>query len=280
MRIRIPEILLGCFLTIAVFAMGMSLSSTGFLPNPAIENNATTVEKSNGTSKTVSNPDSADERVARYTLWLAILTGGLVLVSFFQGYFLIRSDRTARISAEAAKLSAEAAVSAQRPILIINSVNLIAPGIPSISHGMMLPQSLKPAIGFQNFGNGPAEISAGCLEWIVAAKPSDLPLPPNYKNVVPYTTNAVVLEKGSIPLDVSCQIELSSGQLDALNTSQQFLWVFGYIAYKSVLSTSHETRFCMKWVRAREGSDGPFGFVWESATPEVYTRRTAPRSGP
>jgi hypothetical protein len=51
---------------------------------------------------------SADDRIADYTEWLAVLTGGRVIVAAIQIGFLIRTDKTARISADAAKQSAHA----------------------------------------------------------------------------------------------------------------------------------------------------------------------------
>jgi hypothetical protein len=48
------------------------------------------------------DPRSPDERVADYTLWLERFTGLLALVSFMQGIFLYRADKSARVSADAA----------------------------------------------------------------------------------------------------------------------------------------------------------------------------------
>src|SRR5450755_229976 len=59
---------------------------------------------------------TTDERVADYTWWLAVLTAGLVCAGVIQFGFLIRSDNTARIAANAADLSARAAVAIQLPI--------------------------------------------------------------------------------------------------------------------------------------------------------------------
>lgn len=60
------------------------------------------------TPKTGSS-ESADDRIAQYTEWLAGFTGLLVLISSVQILFLIRADKTARTSADAAKVLAEAA---------------------------------------------------------------------------------------------------------------------------------------------------------------------------
>lgn len=55
---------------------------------------------------------SAEDRVADYTMWLTIFTAVLAAVSIVQICFLLRSDKTARISSEAAKKSAEIAEAA------------------------------------------------------------------------------------------------------------------------------------------------------------------------
>jgi len=58
-----------------------------------------------------SKPDS-DAKLALYTEVLAWFTGALVVVSAFQGFILIRAGQTARITAEAARDSANATIDA------------------------------------------------------------------------------------------------------------------------------------------------------------------------
>lgn len=57
--------------------------------------------------------------IAAYTGALAVFSGALVLVSAVQIYFLNRSDKTARLTAEAAKRSADAFAIAERPYIFI-----------------------------------------------------------------------------------------------------------------------------------------------------------------
>jgi hypothetical protein len=53
----------------------------------------------------VFQTEKADDRIANYTLWLAILTGALVVVSFVQIRFLVRADENARNAASFAERS-------------------------------------------------------------------------------------------------------------------------------------------------------------------------------
>ncbi|HEY2247180.1 MAG TPA: hypothetical protein VGH70_07040 [Bradyrhizobium sp.] len=79
---------------------------------------------------TRSPKSSTDERLADYTWWLAVLTGGLVVTAIGQGFFIARSDKTARIAANAATKSAEVAEKTlrltQRAYLVIDRINSTA----------------------------------------------------------------------------------------------------------------------------------------------------------
>jgi hypothetical protein len=109
MKFRLPELFLGCFLTVAVFCTGLTFSTT-FQPNG---------NGSSEKSSVAAHADAADDRIARYTLWLAILTGGLVLVSSFQFYFLNRAEKT---SQSLAKLAREEFTATHRPRVIVRFI--------------------------------------------------------------------------------------------------------------------------------------------------------------
>lgn len=70
-------------------------------------------------SSSHSTKEENDEALVRYTYWLALLTGGLVLVSAGQGFFLLRADRTARITAEAAQAQTYNFSKLERPYLYV-----------------------------------------------------------------------------------------------------------------------------------------------------------------
>jgi|HubBroStandDraft_5_1064220.scaffolds.fasta_scaffold175120_2 hypothetical protein len=83
--------------------------------------------------KTADKPTKigADERIADYTWWLAVLTGALVIVSISQGFFLLRADKTARMTAAAALKSAETAekdlLASHQPLVTISNLELCEP---------------------------------------------------------------------------------------------------------------------------------------------------------
>lgn len=69
--------------------------------------NHPTVNSSAHTPAQSSSESESSSKIATYTLWLTIFTGVLALVGIVQFFFLIRADKTARTSADAAKISAD-----------------------------------------------------------------------------------------------------------------------------------------------------------------------------
>jgi hypothetical protein len=104
---------LAAFAAVAIF-VGVVLWRALFPPHPIKNATAADEQYSEQQSAEKEAPVSAakiaaDEKIATYTLALAIFTALLVLVSAFQIAFLIGADETARVAANAAQQSAEAA---------------------------------------------------------------------------------------------------------------------------------------------------------------------------
>jgi hypothetical protein len=131
--------LLGCL----AVAIGFELNDAARYQ--AAHNNYTQPNKK---SEYVAASESADDRIARYTLWLAIITGGLVGVSAFQGYFLIRADRTATRTSEATAGLVNTGRAQVRAYVHINSAKI----------DFITPPFIHPLIGINasNSGQSPA----------------------------------------------------------------------------------------------------------------------------
>src|ERR1700730_6083225 len=104
MRFRTPKIFLGAFLAVAIFAMGMLFASSF---QPQSYKQTATAEQQPSDKKIENHAQTQSlwvptDSVGLYTLVLAVFTGLLTIVSAGQGYFLLRADKNARISAEAA----------------------------------------------------------------------------------------------------------------------------------------------------------------------------------
>jgi hypothetical protein len=113
-----PDILIG-ILVASLFWVGVFVWQSPQPPNHA----GVASQHCEGTKSECAKAGS-DERIADYTWWLAVLTAGLVCSGVIQFGFLIRSDNTARIAANAADLSARAAVGQKLPILRCDTPHL------------------------------------------------------------------------------------------------------------------------------------------------------------
>jgi hypothetical protein len=225
---------------------------------------------------------ATDVIIAIFTVFLATKTGGLYRETYAlrqladeQRVDTLRSIKAAEASAKAAGLAAEAAIASDRPILVINKVQLLLPreeGGSFLSGGANLRPRMQPNISFINFGRTPAQIIFGGIDWSIANQAAQLRKPPEYRYSIPYAPSAVIETGKSVPLDIGCQIDLDSAQLALLNSSAEHLFVYGYIKYRSFFNTEHKSRFCGKWVLA--GAGKPQGFVWDSDAPQEYVKNT------
>ena len=188
---RVPEIALGALLSVAVFALGVLFST-----QPPIYDAQR--DKAGKYADNEAAKIAIDERLARYTWWLAVLTGGLVVVAVGQGYFLLRADRTARIAANAANLSAKAAVGQKLPIIRCRTPhlwpaqnaaqiqNFAGTGDPTRNDFIKVID-----LGFFNFGETLAYPQECGLGWMLTEAPNAVPTEPIYTTVRPLNSELV-----------------------------------------------------------------------------------------
>jgi hypothetical protein len=99
-------------------------------------------------------PKTAEERIALYTEVLAWFTGLLAVVSSGQGYFLYRADKTTRITADAALLSAGAARDTANAVVV--QMRAYASVTAARIHGFEGDGPLRLHIRIANRGQTPA----------------------------------------------------------------------------------------------------------------------------
>lgn len=119
-----------------------------------------------------------EERLAEYTGWLAVLTVALVLASVVQGFFLLRADKTARITALAAKRSADAAIGVELPILVPVDIALLRDlggGVQNYVVGYPAAVSIF-RLRLRNLGRTAAELTSQGVEWRVVKQLPKIPI--------------------------------------------------------------------------------------------------------
>lgn len=267
------------FLGLGAFGISTEISSQHRIQDTA-------AHKTNKRAKTNIDPRTADERIADYTLWLERFTGLLAILSFIQIAFLFSADRTARITADAAKAAADAAMAAlDRPWLYIET-----PVIGKIS----LPvwkERLLATLCFTNHGKAPALILSAKATLFCSPGPflGDAfpvrPLPTTMRDfpaahsvgLFVYTSSQDILQKDennylhpvNTQVVVASQttsseyffrgesiIDLSGGGLPVEYTG--YIYLIGHVIYKSPNSEREVVAFCYEATT----SIGPFKSIY------------------
>jgi hypothetical protein len=224
---------------------------------------------------------SADERVASYTGWLALLTGLLVAVTSGQIGFLIRADKTARISADAAKtaadaardaansakeqslhlrasvvsaqkaadaadLSAKAAIGVELPSLHIVSVTSdVDPAVVTFPEYVRL---LTPVVEYTNYGRTPAFIDEIIVNALIDGA---LPRTPIYRRHLPWSER-IVIGHGEIKKTMNYAYvgskAFSDDDIAGVTDGSRDVYVYGVISYRDFLDKSQSRGFLSIWV--------------------------------
>jgi hypothetical protein len=238
------------------FAVGGSFVSA-YLTPPAQHESSAGAEHTNPERNTKEKTDQHDTKieplwmptdsVGLYTLVLAVFTGLLVVVSAGQGYFLIRSDKTARIAAEAASRSARAAINIELPILAAR-VSQFSFGNARETVGGNDQIYDYCAAGYLNIANGgrtkarPLQVECG---WFFG---DQLPPIPSFTFTKQLSLNAVLDPTDDDPMAVNITesvFKTGLGFYDAVRHDKLRLWFYCRITYLDFMQESHEAGFLL-----------------------------------
>jgi hypothetical protein len=243
-RFRFSEVFFGMLLAVSIFAIGLVVSPSIFPPNQSTENSAST-EKSSEKPKKFGESESTEDRIAKYTLWLAILTGGLVIVSGFQGYFLIRSDRTARITAEAAQRSAESLTIVERasvyPVIITPGAIEACLRAALSSNKDDIPESELAELTFRlkNFGKTPAILKEAFVAFGAAPHGALIGVS------IPESVLASLEETSPIPCPM--QIGITRKQAQHILAYTGHISFEGHVTFDDMWGKEHTIEFYFVW---------------------------------
>ncbi|MBP1064862.1 hypothetical protein JOE51_006329 [Bradyrhizobium japonicum] len=259
-----PEIFLGCFLTVTVFAVGMSVSRQSSDPK----------ESPTEASK-ISHSKSPDVELTGST-WLTkdaagFFTFGLVVVGvlqaalfFVQLRFMRKGMDDATMAAKAAQASAETAkeqvaltkmgiIDLERAYLAVGPTQIIVDFVRSDAvrvrgfHMPTDPQELTAYLFVQNTGRTGATIKK--IYGILTDSPplGDVPFYPPLPQQPTITDLAVPAGTGTTldPFEFKSDI-----------AGEQFFW--GYIEYTDVFKNRRTSRFCAHLSPAERGKPGKY----------------------
>jgi len=248
-RFRIPEIFLGCFLTIAVFAMGelFARQEQAASPKQTVKKEVTADQGHKAESPDVELTGSTwltKDAAGFFTFLLVAVGGGQAILFFIQLRYMRRGmedaamvARAAVISAEAAKRSADHIPNVERAYVFFASAT--CEGLASPSGEVMVVK-----YSFKNSGRTPAilnriQIGVGYLEGIPSGAEftyGDEGLP------APLVVGSDRTEPEN---DVQLWITADDFEKARIGTGRIFFW--GKLTYLDVFGASHETGICSEW---------------------------------
>jgi hypothetical protein len=200
----------------------------------------------------ISPLEDANDRIADYTGWLALLTGGLVVVSFIQIRYLIRADRNAVRSADAAML----AIGSDRAWMTFDDLSITGATDSSLN-GVPFKNAVVFGVRWRNRGRSPA-LKCECIidmRIIPATENIAPPFVPHWgadRNTTPIGPDAFARSQPSFVIDA---------QIDEFHRWNTVVIVYSAIRYRDVFNTTIE-RFSEMCVKVRYGgqqkvNDGP-----------------------
>jgi len=182
---------------------------------------------------------STYEPITVLTVALVAFTAVLAVVAVIQIRFLARADETARIAANAAKRSADALITLERPwmVAVVDTISL-SEGIAAVTDDA--PFDFEVPIKFINEGRTTAFIEIFHVECAV----SDYPRPAKgLKFEVKMDGKAVGPGRSEdFPLGIGLRItkEIANAMLDGYDV----IWMFGYLEYTDFFREERRTTFC------------------------------------
>jgi hypothetical protein len=251
-RFRIPEIFLGCFLTVAIFATGMIFARQEQSASPT---QSSKNEESSESNK-VRNPDTEltdsiwlpKDAAGFFTFGLVVVGIAQALLFFFQLRYMRIGMRDATVTANAAKTSADSLAASERArfYIVIEHHNLTEVIKNVERRGPKTGERFSIRYRFQNYGKTPGIVKVVIINSRIAKEPVEPPANftslrdfPEYMIGAGHSTKTQ--EYDPVPF-----LDLEQVQSVARNSAR--LWFFGRLYYDDVFGNHQVHRFYFRSV--------------------------------
>lgn len=173
--------------------------------------------------------------------------------------FLTQASQTrsalaiARISADAATLSAKAAIGIELPVLGLDSPELghLEKPIPEgVGYAVITLKefpgrySIIPWMKIHNAGRTPAFLKELAVGWEIS---SEQPKSPAFKRTYPYSAGEMVKERGDYDAELHFQIDLTESEIATIKAKESFLWCCVCVKHLDFLRNQHDATFFWRW---------------------------------
>ena len=196
--------------------------------------------------------DASAQALVVYTKELAIFTGLLFAVSAIQGFFVYRADRTARISANAARDSARALTATERAHIFLTVAKHHIEVRPVNTQYTTAPAApLSVRINVTNYGKTPAVLR----EMQIGFKRLEQELPDDAWAEIPrFDFRKDVLGAGESLSEKDWWMTDPDKNMnpvvgDLLQAGGLSIYFFGHVTYEDVFGEDRELQFCWRWHR-------------------------------
>jgi hypothetical protein len=266
LRFRTPELFLGAFLTIAVFAMGMlfEASNNPYPPTSAVSNK-TTEQKPTDTKEQEGLWDWLTHDAAGFfTLFLFLAAGGQIYLFFVQLNLIRDSLTPAKDAAKAADLNARAVIALQLPLIQIQPSSL---GYGSHSDGQGQTENCSVHfIEIVNQGSSRAFPKEVLYGWTVG---NTLPAEPAYQFIDKFPLGSRIEPNIASPVRkfLTFNCPLKAGQRAEICRGN-YLWFYVDLIYDDFMGDSRHQSSCWRWAYIGHGVD------WRPDETPTYNRKT------
>lgn len=209
-------------------------------------------EKSNLREAPEATEENTEQAIARYNRWLMVFTGVLAVVGLIQIGFLIHADqiaaesaRAAKQSAEAARLSVDSTINAERPNMLVSEYKI--KNLRSANPSSKIVADYR----ITNYGRSPAFIKRTCVEIVISD--GKIPPTPQYKFIKPSVI--IIGPQLSLTSD-DARMTIPIEQRQAVINGVKKLYVFGFVDYTDVFKRPHKSSFLYRYrVGKNEAAD-------------------------
>lgn len=221
-------------------------------------------------SSSQSSKEKSDEALARYTWWLTAFTGGLAFATIALciatfGLYLTgeKQIEVAVKSANAAELSAKAAIALQMPILRI-SPSKLAWG-ETLDDGEVRAGCYVHDITYANLGATkafPIEVRYGFTVG------EQLPVTPSYPFVETFTANTILDPGQSFAKRLTGEMSAELTDWPVICSGKKDVWFYCSFVYEDLMRSRRVTSDCWRWQSSGMGMD------WRVEAALAYNQRT------
>jgi hypothetical protein len=191
-------------------------------------------------------------QLAVYTLCLALIAALQFAALVVQAYFLWKTLRLARVSADVARASAEVLPALERAYVFVKPRISMPLAIGWHAGSDLAARTVSIKYSFTNHGKTPAVVRG-----IDARFDLSMDTPDNAEQPYKPLDNEPVVDpnRSTDPDEVFIDRVISGDEVKALKEGRAFLWFYGSILYEDISKQPHVTRFRWRY----EGMQQHFG---------------------